>query len=622
MWKVAPNITFLNKPGVLDLHGLRVAVLPGRYNEISYKDTSKVAASAAAAEGEYRHDDVQALKAAHFADGCGVVDLLLTSEWPRGVDAFTRDAAAAQPAAPAAARGSPVVAELARDLQPRYHAAGGGGVFFAREPYRNPRAHVTRFIGLGGVGNKDKQKWLHALGLVAATGMPPTALHQQPPDTTQSPYNVPVVAAGAATDAGDEFNHSQLRWEEPKAKKARMAANVDRRPIQGDVDKTVYVKNLAFRADEGALAEFFAQCGDLVDLRLGRGDDGRSRGFCHVAYISEEGAARALQLSESSFFGRDIVVEMAKSEEVRGAERDAKRAAGRPPMPPPTGCWFCLSNDKDAHLVASIATESFVSMDKGGVVPDHCQVVPVEHVPSFAAMSPSTAEEVFKYIAAIRQCFAAGGGGSPVQAPAVGEGAPEVSEVQAEVEAEEGADEKGEGTESYKDAGGGDRDEAGGRSTDDGTVATRGSPRDLVVFERHLALRSKGGNHCHMNCVPVPRARASKARKIFEQAAQRLNFEWEVIPPPESAAAAQTAIAAVAGDGEYYAVHLPDRTVLLRKIGRGEPHWMAFGREVLGHLLGCPERTSWQTCMEDEAAETGRATAFKASFEPFDIMQE
>jgi hypothetical protein len=54
-------------------------------------------------------------------------------------------------------------------------------------------------------------------------GMPPTALHQQPPDTTMSPYNIPVnsaAAAGAPTGgagAGDEFNHQAVRWEEPKA---------------------------------------------------------------------------------------------------------------------------------------------------------------------------------------------------------------------------------------------------------------------------------------------------------------------------------------------------------------------------------------------------------------------
>jgi hypothetical protein len=45
---------------------------------------------------------------------------------------------------------------------------------------------------------------------------------------------------------------------------------------------------------------------------------------------------------------------------------------------------------------------------------------------------------------------------------------------------------------------------------------------------------------------------------------------------------------------------------------------MSFGREVLGHLLGCPERTSWQACMESEAAEVLRAEKFKASFEPHD----
>jgi hypothetical protein len=51
--------------------------------------------------------------------GGGVIDLLLTSEWPSGIDKFTRDKDNAEPAAAAAAAGSPVVAELARDLQPR-----------------------------------------------------------------------------------------------------------------------------------------------------------------------------------------------------------------------------------------------------------------------------------------------------------------------------------------------------------------------------------------------------------------------------------------------------------------------------------------------------------------------
>ena len=582
---VAPGITFLRSPGVRVVEGLRVASLPGHYNPMSFDDESKLAATAAAAEGEYTRQDVKALRASHAATGGEVVDLLLTSDWPMNVTAFSRDGKDASSAASrASAAGSPASAELARELQPRYHVSGrSGGAFYAREPYRNAsRGHVTRFVGLGEVGNKEKTKWLHALALAPAETMPPSALVQQPADTTTSPYALPMppppprgMGAGAASasgiepgkrpfpgaDDGMEFNHSALRWEDPKAKRLKAAASVDRRPLRGDVDKTVYVRNLNFRADEGAIGEFFGQCGALVDLRLGRDDQGRSRGFCHVSFETAEAAAKALELTDSAFFGRDITVAMAKSEEQRQADRDERRK-NRAPAAPPTGCWFCLSNEKDTHLVASVARESFVSMDKGGLVPDHVQVVPVEHAPSFAAMPAGAAEEVWLYIQSIRKCLAAGGGGAPPE---------------------------------------------------------DGAPRDLVVFERHLALRSKGGNHCHMNCVPVPRERAKKARKIFEQAAKRLNFEWtELLPKPESAIDLQTAIAEIAGDGEYYAVHLPDGTVLLRVIRPKEPHWMSFGREVLGHLLGCPERTSWQACMESEAAEVLRAEKFKASFEPHD----
>ena len=164
-------------------------------------------------------------------------------------------------------------------------------------------------------------------------------------------------------------------------------------------------------------------------------------------------------------------------------------------------------------------------------------------------------------------------------------------------------------------AGGNRQQQAGGETT-----TTTEASRECVFFERHLELRKKGGNHCHMNCVPVPLDKAAKARKIFEQAADRMGFQWTVLPPPESALDAQAGIAQEAGDGEYYAVHLPDGTILLRKIGRGEPYWMAFGREVLGHLLGCPERTNWQNCLGDQASEEARNAAFKEKFSDFDPM--
>ena len=378
------------------------------------------------ARGEYRAADVRTLlrsNATTETNPGGVVDLLLTNEWPRGCD-HNATAAPGDAVATASAAGSPAISDVARDVQPRYHVCGTGGCHYAREPYKNPRGHATRLVALAPVGNDRKERWLHALALLPAAKQPPSALQQLPPDTTRNPYDAPPHGGpnGSGKNVnlygrGEEFNHAGIRWEEPKAKKARMAGNVRTDPLRGDPDKTVFVRNLNFRADEGALAEFFAQCGELADLRLGRDNEsGRSRGFCHVAYTTTEAAEKALELNETTFYGRDIVVHMAKSEEERNADRDKRRAEkwDRPAPPPPGGCWFCLSNEKDTHLVASIATESFVAMDKGGVVPDHCQVVPVEHVPSFAALSPSAADEIWKYLGAIRKCFRAGGGGAPV----------------------------------------------------------------------------------------------------------------------------------------------------------------------------------------------------------------
>jgi len=42
-----------------------------------------------------------------------------------------------------------------------YHIAGTKGIYYAREPYTNVDAvHITRFIGLASVGNRDKQVFL------------------------------------------------------------------------------------------------------------------------------------------------------------------------------------------------------------------------------------------------------------------------------------------------------------------------------------------------------------------------------------------------------------------------------------------------------------------------------
>lgn len=230
---VAPNLFFLKGGGVRQIAGLKVAYLGGHHDSLSYQcapsaphrapssnrkrrrlpfqlppsnfssrlllsfpsrsDTSAMGAIAAVAAGEYRQVDVASLlrdlTAANGGAPIGpqqqqlLPDLLLTSEWPRGVALNTKamptpearatatqppprppDACCFPPSLPTplarflsttrlqtpqvaacSLGGTGVVAELASEVQPRYHVAGIGGVFFSREPYKCVRPVVPPF---------------------------------------------------------------------------------------------------------------------------------------------------------------------------------------------------------------------------------------------------------------------------------------------------------------------------------------------------------------------------------------------------------------------------------------------------------------------------------------------
>ncbi|CAI5975915.1 unnamed protein product [Closterium sp. NIES-65] len=194
-------------PSLFRPTGLKVAYLGGRYDPATY--LSGQAGGTGVAEGRQERAAVEALVDAG-ADGAAI-DVLLTNEWPKGVAALTHPSLLPSPppatsaSAPAsvdwAGVGSPVAATLAKELMPRYHVAGGAGAFFARPPYINSSAAtsaedastsasgpVTRFIGLAPVGNKAKQKFLHALSLRPASSLPLSDLAARPPDATPSPF--------------------------------------------------------------------------------------------------------------------------------------------------------------------------------------------------------------------------------------------------------------------------------------------------------------------------------------------------------------------------------------------------------------------------------------------------
>lgn len=119
---------------------------------------------------------------------------------------------------------------------------------------------------------------------------------------------------------------------------------------------------------------------------------GEKRGFAHVEFAEKAAAERALQLSGQQLLGKELVVNPAvASSKGAGAGANAPRVVA--PGEPAPGCWFCLTNQKDVHLIASIQNECYLALDKGGLCPEHVLIVPVEHYPSTCALPASALAE-------------------------------------------------------------------------------------------------------------------------------------------------------------------------------------------------------------------------------------
>uniref|UniRef100_A0AAR2L0T6 CWF19-like protein 1 n=1 Tax=Pygocentrus nattereri TaxID=42514 RepID=A0AAR2L0T6_PYGNA len=121
------------------------------------------------------------------------VDILLTSQWPRGVWQYGNN-----PEIDTKFCGVSSVANLAEKLKPRYHFAALEGVHYERLPYRNHvvlqenAQHVSRFIALATVNNPAKKKYLYAFNIVPMKCMDAVELVKQPQDVTENPYRKPL----------------------------------------------------------------------------------------------------------------------------------------------------------------------------------------------------------------------------------------------------------------------------------------------------------------------------------------------------------------------------------------------------------------------------------------------
>ncbi|XP_077401061.1 CWF19-like protein 1 [Vanacampus margaritifer] len=178
--ELAENITYLGRRGVFTgVSGLQIAYVSGCE-----------APQEPAPSHCFTPKDLTALLAPLTASSkFRGVDILLTSQWPKGVWHYANN-----PEVNTKSCGSSAVAKLADKLKPRYHFAALEGAHYERLPYRNHMVlqenarHVTRFIALATVNNPDKKKYLYAFNIIPMKTMDPSELVKQPQDVTENPY--------------------------------------------------------------------------------------------------------------------------------------------------------------------------------------------------------------------------------------------------------------------------------------------------------------------------------------------------------------------------------------------------------------------------------------------------
>jgi hypothetical protein len=297
--------------------GLQIVYLSGRHDEDRFsQDLSSQETMSPYITGS----DVESLKemAAKSKEDFRGVDVLLTTEWPKGVATHT---ATPPDWLDADNTGSVAVARLAVAVRPRYHVVAGLKHFYERTPYRNHQVlrgqqlHVTRFIALANVGNPDKKnRYLYAFNITPLTEMDTQELVQQPPAITNCPYHHLLGTKKGERDVedggGQQFFFDQ--------KSLDVAGRKRRQQQEGRGGK----RN---RGDRGAP------------------DSNRP------ALFSTPPSSHSPHTSHT-------------------------------PPAPRGPCWFCLGSPQvEKHLVITVGDHSYLALPKGGLVPEHVLILPIGH---------------------------------------------------------------------------------------------------------------------------------------------------------------------------------------------------------------------------------------------------
>ncbi|KAL3744752.1 hypothetical protein ACJRO7_013940 [Eucalyptus globulus] len=356
--KICENLYWLKGSGKFTLHGLSVAYISGRHSSDGQQF------------GTYNQDDVDALRA--LAEEPGVVDLFL--RYP--CCGITNRAAKTDvpPGISEASGSDSTIAEIVAEIKPRYHIAGTMGVFYAREPYSNADAvHVTRFIGLAPVGNKEKQKFIHALSPTPASTMSSSEISMKPPNTTLSPFTAVEKTAGAK-EAGKrtaaDTNDAQYWRYDVSQKRQKHAV--------GDGDRLCFKYLSSGSCPRGENCNFRHDLDAREQYRRGVCFDFLNKGQCER--------------------GPDCNFKHSLQEEEESGSRNGNRSRGAASVNRSKECWFCLSSPSvESHLIISVGERYYCALPKGPLAEDHVLIIPIEHLSNTLSLPPENETELNRF---------------------------------------------------------------------------------------------------------------------------------------------------------------------------------------------------------------------------------
>jgi nucleolin len=143
-------------------------------------------------------------------------------------------------------------------------------------------------------------------------------------------FTTPENVQKALALNGNEFEGRTLTIEKTKPKGERPPRELNRQQEPRDPASTkVFIGNLSYSTTEANLRQLFENCGEISNIRIATGDDGRPRGFAHVEFDSVEAVEKAVQKSGTELDGRNIRVDFSSAKRPEYGGRGGHRGGSR-----------------------------------------------------------------------------------------------------------------------------------------------------------------------------------------------------------------------------------------------------------------------------------------------------